>query len=150
MGLDMYLSAKKYTSGFFSPDILEKIVEVVGAKSFLNKEHSSAEVSVNVAYWRKANAIHNWFVENIQDGEDNCRSYPVSREELQVLLNLCKEVYRDKNNAHELLPSVEGFFFGGTEYDEWYFRSVEETISQLSNILEKTDHDWYFEYQSSW
>lgn len=146
----MYLSAKKYTSGFFSPDILEKIVEVMGAESFLNKEHSSAVVSVNVAYWRKANAIHNWFVENVQDGEDNCRSYPVSREELQVLLNLCNEVCKDRNSANELLPSVEGFFFGGTEYDEWYFGSVEETINQLSNILEKTDHDWYFEYQSSW
>lgn len=45
-----------------------------------------------VGYWRKANQIHNWFVENIQDGIDNCGTYEVTEEQLINLLNTCKEV----------------------------------------------------------
>lgn len=150
MGLDMYLSAKKYASRHFSPEVLDKVVEAIGAGSFVQKDHPSIEVSVNVAYWRKANAIHKWFVENVQDGNDDCRTYHVTREEVKTLISLCKEVLNDRENAHELLPTAEGFFFGGTDYDDWYFGSLEETIEQLSSALEKTTDDWAFEYQASW
>ena len=30
-----------------------------------------------VAYWRKANAIHRWFINNIADGVDNCEPFEV-------------------------------------------------------------------------
>ena len=43
-----------------------------------------------VGYWRKANAIHKWFVDNIQDGEDDCGYYEVAPEQLEELLNICK------------------------------------------------------------
>ena len=42
-----------------------------------------------VAYWRKANAIHKWFVENVQDGVDDCGRYEVTKEQLQELLKIC-------------------------------------------------------------
>jgi hypothetical protein len=148
MGLDMYLSAKKYASTLFSPEIFEKVVQAAQAESFLQKDHPSVEVSVSVAYWRKANAIHRWFVENVQDGNDDCGSYHVAREQLETLIALCKEVLSE--NAYELLPTQEGFFFGGTEYDDWYLGSLKETIEQLSNALNKTNDDWSFEYHSSW
>ena len=44
----------------------------------------------HVGYWRKANQIHHWFVENVQDGEDDCGDYEVSVEQLKYLLDICK------------------------------------------------------------
>jgi hypothetical protein len=45
-----------------------------------------------VAYWRKANAIHRWFVENVQCGNDDCGEYHVSREQLSRLRDDCRQV----------------------------------------------------------
>ena len=42
--------------------------------------------------WRKANQIHHWFVENVQDGQDDCGSYEVTKEQLETLLELCMKV----------------------------------------------------------
>lgn len=42
--------------------------------------------------WRKANAIHNWFVENVQGGNDDCGIYEVDIERLAQLHDTCKEV----------------------------------------------------------
>lgn len=42
--------------------------------------------------WRKANQIHNWFVENVQDGKDDCGCYEVTKEQLETLLELCMKV----------------------------------------------------------
>jgi hypothetical protein len=46
-----------------------------------------------VADWRKANQIHEWFVENIQDGEDDCCFHrEVTESDLEELLDVCKTV----------------------------------------------------------
>lgn len=47
-----------------------------------------------VAYWRKANAIHGWFERKYgEDGElENCRDYHVEKEDLIELRDLCKQV----------------------------------------------------------
>jgi len=99
-------------------------------------------------YWRKANQIHRWFVENVQDGVDNCGDYYVERNQLQALLDLCKIVQKDHSKAEELLPSASGFFFGGTDYDEWYYNDIENTISILEDALEDENGEYY--YTSSW
>lgn len=52
-----------------------------------------------VAYWRKANQIHKWFVDNIQNGVDDCDNYQVSKENLEELLNICKQVKSEFNRA---------------------------------------------------
>lgn len=52
------------------------------------------QVTFETGYWRKANAIHNWFVENVQDGNDDCKDYWVDRETLKELKNLCEEVIK--------------------------------------------------------
>ena len=50
-------------------------------------------ISEEVGYWRKANAIHNWFVENVQDGEDDCDYHrEVTKEDLQELIDTCTKV----------------------------------------------------------
>jgi hypothetical protein len=151
MGLDMYLSARKFASEkLFSPELYSKVLDAVGTDVLPRKEIPSVEVEVGVAYWRKANAIHQWFVNNCQDGNDDCRPAHVSRAQLAELLDLAKQVKADPSLAEELLPTASGFFFGSTEYGEWYWQDIDETITQLEQVLESTSDDWDFQYQSSW
>lgn len=164
MGLDMYLHAKKYVSS--SMDIepegntYEDFLDVAGlSKGDLPlSDYGSVNLSVKVMYWRKANAIHDWFVKNVQDGQDNCREYEVGREQLAELRELCDRVIKDHDLAKDLLPPAEGFFFGGTELDEWYFGALAETRNAIDKLLNPKSPlntklgwgGWYFEYSSSW
>lgn len=61
------------------------------------------------------------------------------------------EYIEDSSVAEELLPTTSGFFFGGTEYDEWYYKDVENTINIIENVLITTDfkHEVVM-YHSSW
>ena len=104
-----------------------------------------------VGYWRKANAIHKWFVDNIQDGNDDCGDYEVSKEQLEELLRVCKLVKENHSYAEEYLPTCSGFFFGDTEYDEYYFHKVDSTIDILQKVLQATDFNrQMIMYSSSW
>lgn len=164
MGLDMYLHAKKYVSSDVAIDPEGNAYEDILAGAGLSRSdladsaYNSLTVKVQVAYWRKANAIHDWFVKNIQEGVDNCGSYEVSREQLAELSALCDKVLADHDLAQELLPPAEGFFFGGTELDEWYFGSLAETRNAIDKLLNPLSPlnaklgwgGWYFEYSSSW
>ena len=103
-----------------------------------------------VAYWRKSNQIHNWFVENIQNGNDDCGTYPVTIEQLKELKELCERVINNHDLATELLPTVNGFFFGGTNYDEYYFDDVEHSLSKLDKVINNYTSDDLLTYTSSW
>lgn len=52
--------------------------------------------------------------------------------------------------AEELLPTASGFFFGSTNYDEWYVNDLEETKKILEENLNEKYKDWEFEYRASW
>ena len=104
-----------------------------------------------IASWRKANAVHKWFVDNIQDGVDDCGEYKVTKEHLIQLHNTCNDILNDVNLAEQLLPTQSGFFFGNTAYDDWYFNDIEETKRIIDEILEYKSYcldDLY--YSSSW
>jgi hypothetical protein len=161
----MYLYAKKYVSQSMDIDpdgnTYEDILAGVGlSRTDLGvQDWGSLSVSVQAMYWRKVNAIHGWFVRNVQDGEDDCGSYEVSREQLAELRTACERVLSDHSLAEELLPPTEGFFFGAYELDEWFFVSLEETKKALDKILSPhspfskspdTLRGWWFEYRASW
>jgi hypothetical protein len=189
MGLDMYLAAKLYIPGYdHNSDeqkaMLATITEAVGLQGAVTPDSPSCEVSVNVAYWRKANAIHKWFVDNVQKGTDDCGDYYVGRDQLTALRGLCQKVldtavvesglatagttYHSDGRVEQhtvpgrvvtnpeavaaILPVTSGFFFGSTEYDEWYLLDVENTIEQIDRVLaavpKGADADFY--YHSSW
>lgn len=158
MGLDMYLYASKYVSDseLFdkdNPARFAEIVKAVGAEDFPRGAFPSATVDIQVGYWRKANAIHDWFVQNCQGGEDDCRKTFVSRDSLIELREACQAVLAERGNndrAEEFLPTASGFFFGGTEYDDYYWEYVESTITLINTLLITVPEDWDFAYQSSW
>jgi hypothetical protein len=154
MGLDMYLSAKKYMSKYFDPadsDKIASINEVFGVEGDEDGDYGAQEVTFRVAYWRKANAIHKWFVNRVQNGQDDCNEYHVTREQLTQLRDLCRETLTHRGKADELLPTASGFFFGSTHYDEWYWQDIEHTATRIDKILNDpafVKSDFY--YQSSW
>jgi hypothetical protein len=155
MGLDQYLYAKCYTSpsdwlGKERNELFDTIVKATGAEEFMTKESPSACIDIKVGYWRKANQIHQWFVDNCQNGEDDCREAFVRREQLIELRDLCEKVLADHSLADELLPTQSGFFFGNTEYDEWYFNDVQETVLIINNALTSVPAEYDFAYGSSW
>lgn len=91
----------------------------------------------------------------VQDGEDDCEKYEVTKSNLLDLKAVCEEVLslkgKDEGKIEEILPTTSGFFFGGTEYDEYYFSDVEATIEIINKVLETTDFEKELVvYQSSW
>ena len=151
MGLDSYLYKKTYIwSGDWMDEgqKMEVIVKKGGAVDTSIKSKRIKYVVEEMGYWRKANHIHTWFVDNVQDGADNCGEFYVDRNDLENLLESCQRVLINPSEAKELLPTASGFFFGGTDYDDYYFDSVKETISILEDCL--SDEDAYFSYTSSW
>lgn len=117
--------------------------------NILNTNMPVVHVAFNFAYWRKANALHNWFVDNVQDGEDDCKPYYVSKSQLLELRDLCNSVLGNNELAEELLPTLDGFFFGDNTYTEDYINDLQYTVEVFKN-LESFSEDFTFEYQSSW
>jgi hypothetical protein len=144
MGLDQTL-LKKHTIWPAQQEDLK--IEGINGIDTINPGRV-CEIVEKVAVWRKSNQIHRWFVEKVQDGNDDCREYEVSREQLQDLLDMVNEIGADHGKAEELLPTQEGFFFGGTEYDTGYFADIRYTGEILTELL--AEQGGYFYYTSSW
>jgi hypothetical protein len=149
MGLDMYLTAKRYLSSYREDE--QKIADAIGLLPIGNKGMKVKEISCEAMYWRKANAIHRWFVENCQSGVDDCKEYHVSFGELKQLRDACAKIMIDNKKAPDVLPTCNGFFFGSTEFDEWFWDDIKRTEFELSAILENPENNsWAYYYRSSW
>lgn len=103
----------------------------------------------NAAYWRKFNALHKWFVDNVQGGVDDCDPYLVQKEHIESLLSVLESLTPE--NCADLFPAQSGFFFGNTDYEEWYWNDVRQTIHICHYLLSQVN--WREEslvYKSSW
>ena len=155
MGLDMYLTAKKYLWSDADKELSAKINEAIGVEPDFEKRFNGSslvakEISLDAMYWRKANAIHGWFVNVVQDGEDNCKEYEVDREQLETLRDLCKDILEHPDDERdEDLEPTQGFFFGSYKKDEWYYQDLKDTVVGLDKVLALPD-EYSFSYQSSW
>jgi hypothetical protein len=162
MGLDMYLSARVSLNTWNKRNGEQNVLKIQNILTQLDlpkgivDSDDSLSVVIPVAYWRKANAIHNWFVEHVQDGEDNCRPYDVEPEQLRELQNLCKVVLDARGDAEiaeatasSYLPPSTGFFFGSDELDDWYYNKLQYTYDKLEELL-AIPALVEFTYQSSW
>lgn len=207
MGLDMYLKKAKtpkemggtnhYTFeelvNKYSPirdygsEIPQNIQEDINNDNLFEVEYYGGSKYVvgtkEVGYWQKANQIHNWFVENVQNGVDDCGYYKVSKEQLLSLMDICNKILENcklvagtvingwtlnketgtfeanfengqiMTNSHiaeELLPTRSGFFFGGTNYDQWYYEDIKNTVEILQKASEINFDNYTLIYHSSW
>jgi len=151
MGLDMYLSVRRYLRT--TDENYPKVIDALGLGYDYDRQYS-AFVEGTIAYWRKANAIHSWFVENIQDGDDNCGSFSVPATELYTLRAICRRSVDNYDCGHPNpveLKTQEGFFFGSTEYDEDYWEILRDTVTLLDRALgvDNADEVEYM-YHASW
>lgn len=135
----MYLTKRK---NFYRPTYADLQFEPDKGNFYIQKSESvrienpeSIVVDYELIYWRKANMIHQWFVDHIQEGEDDCGEYSVSLEELEELLNICNKVLENSELANELLPTKKGFFFGDTDYGENYFEDIKYTVDKLKEAI---------------
>lgn len=158
----MYLNRAHYVGlNWKEPDTVSGILTVNNKRVDTNIKWNRVNIiRESFGYWRKANAIHNWFVQECQGGVDDCKEYYVRKEQLKELLEKCKEAmtYEDKTGddvseqLDNILPTLQGFFFGDVAYDEYYFGYIQETIDLIESI---PDSDWEdsnvsFYYESSW
>jgi hypothetical protein len=147
----MYLTKKTFVGAEYEHRNVKGTVEItVDGEPLPITFNRISEITENVVYWRKANAIHKWFVDNCQDGIDECQDTYVEKESLDELLDLCKQVKKDNKLAPTLLPATSGFFFGGTDYDEWYFDAINHTIKAISALLAEDISQASIYYHSSW
>ena len=148
MGLDMYLKNKVYIGAEYDHREIAGVIYITASgKQIPINFNKVSYIEETAGYWRKANHIHQWFVDNVQNGENDCKEYYVDIDQIKGLKSLCKEVLKDREKAAVLLPTSEGFFYGGQEYDEWYFDSLKETIEILSNVEDSKGEIYY---SSSW
>ena len=157
MGLDMYLYRKEYVSTFaWTQD--EKAVKEANLHSVIanhfNVDPNMGGIYVDycVAYWRKANAIHGWFVNTLAGGVDECQPIYVSLDKLIELRELANSVVLTPAMAGDILPTQSGFFFGSSDIDEWYISDMKNTVDMLDKIISSVSPEDYptFFYQASW
>ena len=208
MGLDMYvnirhkntqskLDAYKVWENKYSYEEFQRLTEEQ-KEEYRNSEPEYDEnmYGKELMYWRKANQIHNWFVQNCQNGVDDCEQYAITVNDLMKLKELCEKILTmtEKRKAMrytsysatekeevdilyltpegveyatEHLPSRSGFFFGSTEYDDWYVMGLENTVEQINDAIDclnceygfainsdpvtgEYKGDYIIEYTSSW
>lgn len=155
MGLDMYLCAEKNCSGYaHSP--AEEYVAYAAIKRFFglserwcNDKAPFGSACIAVAYWRKAWEIHDWFNKNVAGGKyENCQRITVYPEQLQQLVDLCKQVLEKPDVAAGDLPALTDF-----EDDEYksYRNDLVNTVSQLEAVLSNPAFNGgWFVYRANW
>ena len=155
MGLDMYLTRKVYVGARYTHRNVSTSVNICVDGVPLNIHADKITyVDEEIGYWRKANAIHGWFVDNVQNEFDDCSSHHVSQENLAALKTLCLMILNEESKekqkelAQELLPPSDGFFFGNYEIDEYYLENLRDTV-EIIQECEKYPND-EFEYRASW
>ena len=153
----MYLEKRSYVQQWehIKPEKQFRVTVTQGGQPYdeIRPERVSYVIE-QVAYWRKANAIHRWFVSNVQNGEDDCGQYYVSAAQLGALLKAAEEavlVLDRGDDVSALLPTRSGFFFGSIDYDESYRDDLIETIGMLSALLGEPNADQAdYYYRASW
>lgn len=104
--------------------------------NILQNEYDELNPWKEVAYFRKVNFLLPFF-EYCED----CSRLEIDDYKIDELLVKCKQVLEDHSLAETLLPTQCGFFFGNTEYNDWYFDEVKEVYDKFSEIAEDFNSD---------
>lgn len=89
-----------------------------------------AHYAPSICYFRKVNFIFAYF-ENEGMMVDEYFAF-MDKNTCLDLIEKCKLVLEDHSRAEELLPTQGGFFFGSTDYDEYYFDDVKDVLNELT------------------
>ena len=160
----MYFYARKTTYKSFSkwdkPDRVDETNYPEDLKTFSdyiydrNFKSAETEIRCQIGYFRKFNALHSYIVKTFADGLDNCQDILLYRKDVEQIKKVLDEVlnaHQQVEKAKEILPTQSGFFFRGTDYDEFYFDDVKDAADLMQSFLDNLDFESYqLVYQASW
>ena len=103
-----------------------------------------------VGYFRTVNFLVQYF-SDLGFAVEHQTPFYITKDQVTELRNRCQIVLDNHDKAEELLPTMNGFFFGSTDYDEYYFGDVkqvlkycEETLLPMFDELEDGGEGIYF------
>ena len=160
----MYFYARKTTYKSFSkwdkPDRADETNYPEDLKTFSayiydrNFKSVQTETRYQIGYFRKFNALHSYIVKTFANGIDNCQDiilYKKDVEQIKKVLDEVLNVHQQAEKAKEILPTQSGYFFGGTDYDEFYFDEVKVAANLMQSFLDNFDFENYqLVYRASW
>ncbi|GAA0260165.1 hypothetical protein [Rhodanobacter caeni] len=150
MGLDMYLEAKRHVAP--CDPRTEPTRRAIGTaigymppKEKPGQDASLLEVSgvtVRVGYWRKFDALHRWFVSNVQEGVDDCRPAFVSVDTLIELEGKLEQ-------ASDASVSASDHFTADVD-ETLEDGEVDYTLKVLHHAKQLQEQGWDIYYRASW
>jgi hypothetical protein len=137
-----------------TPEIAEKLLKWQEGdrreddeQALTDAEHDSIE---RVWTGRKENHIRQ-AVQTLTGKEPvNCGYVFLRKEDMNALVNRLRMVSEDASKAAVLLPTQSGFFFGSTEYGEYYFEDVKRELEDFQQILDEWDESSAYGYWEWW
>ncbi|CCW29055.1 hypothetical protein ABLA30_08915 [Xenorhabdus nematophila] len=113
----------------------------------VEKHKKCTDKNIQVGYFRKVNSLLYWVSNNVQN-VNNCEEILISKHKLEQLIAVLNELTKD--NCNKLFPTSDGFYFGSTEYDEYYWSDVEEIKDWVNNVLKSFDFNHYKLFFWAW
>lgn len=147
MGLDQYIHiAKEYLEEDYYKVLGEAVKDENGEIAYYDEE----SVLTEIAYFRKSNWLHG-YLDRLCESKNNhdignCEYFVFNQQDLINLLDACREVVECDSIAiaEETLPPQEGFFFGSTAIDDYYFEDVQDFINTMKEYEEDDNQYVYY------
>lgn len=103
---------------------------------------------IRIGYFRKVNALFNWVNHHVCPFGSNTM-IELTESHLRLLKEHLQQLTPE--NCGELYPSVDGFFFGSTDYDDMYWEDVADVLSWTEETLSRPDlHEVIILFSASW
>lgn len=123
-----------------------------------------------IGYFRKHHSIHKWFVNNIQNGVDDCGRYEIQLKDIENLKELCEEIlshvtkekrepkfYTDFNGVQHEVWQLDNYIVDeegkniideklpsyDMDYSDDYFYCVENCIEVLNKVIDFCDGNFF-------
>lgn len=114
--------------------------------------HKTRRQSKELETFRKVNFLVGFFEKRFHQEIYNCNPIAIDLDDAKALLNACELVLENHENAPDILPIREGFFFNDYDgYDEYYFNDVKDVRDFVKNTLipefDNLDDDEYIEFE---
>lgn len=152
MGLDMWLEGEYYSFPSSDKEKQVKWGEITETIVIPEVFKGVTRITVEIAYWRGAWFLKDWFEENCSFNKDDGAELEVEPKDIRKLVELCHEVIKDPLNAKTFLPNNNSNGKSDNPYDTYYFDAIKQTLEQLEPVLDKIaklqeDDNYYISYQ---
>lgn len=143
----LYYEMKKYFEYEFELDALDKAKTIKDVEAWFKGINWEWFRKPKAAYFRKVNSIYAYFADRLED--EMC---VVNKSDILDIMAKAIKVLEahDEETSKELLPTQGGFFFGSTDYDDWYYHDMITILNEFGKLLLNwtDDDDIVFVYMS--